>query len=689
MSASESAPEAEGIKAVNTDIQSVRTRLLSARARQQRLYLLLGLTLILGLLFIFGFILFSNGTAIEIHPEEARKTANLNVVGAFGAAIGHRAYSLRDTPVIEVSAKGFRTLQKTLSASETGGTVAVELSEVPGQLRMRTKPHADNTRWFIDGKVTVVADELEKELFSGNHNIEINSPYYRKKRIDIVMVPGRALNRTVDLQKITGRLLINTVPAGAIVTINGKPVGASPVSVVKTGGKYRLEVTHQDYQTISEDVEITNADKILERDYRLAPRRAFLDVRLSPAGGLLLLNGKKVSLSAGELAINGHVKNSLSYHKGGYFSQQRTISIAPGLHKRVSFHLEAETGMVDLRSKPSATILIDGKAVGQTPLAIRLSALPHRIELRKQGYRSDKRSVVPTEKYIQRIDVVLHTELQARLREAPKELKNSVGMWLRLFQPHDTFVMGAPRYEKGQRANEFLRTVKLTKPFYAGKQEVTGAQYARFKKNRGARNEPVRGVSWIEAAEYCNWLSRREKLTPFYNLRKGRLRGSNVLADGYRLLSEAEWEWLARKAARAEQSRFTWGNETTIPANSGNIADESAKGKSMHYVPNYSDGYSGIAPVGSYAVEKSGLYDLTGNVSEWVHDVYSLIPPVGQKTEIDPLGQKTGDTHTVKGSNWRSGTITELRASYREGSKAGRDNIGFRVARYIYVAKEE
>jgi len=100
-------------------------------------------------------------------------------------------------------------------------------------------------------------------------------------------------------------------------------------------------------------------------------------------------------------------------------------------------------------------------------------------------------------------------------------------------------------------------------------------------------------------------------------------------------------------------------------------------------VPNYSDGHAGIAPVGSYPAEPSGLYDLTGNVSEWVHDAYSLVPPVGQTTELDPLGQNTGDTHTVKGSNWRSGTITELRASYRDGAKSGRDDIGFRVARYI------
>jgi len=117
---------------------------------------------------------------------------------------------------------------------------------------------------------------------------------------------------------------------------------------------------------------------------------------------------------------------------------------------------------------------------------------------------------------------------------------------------------------------------------------------------------------------------------------------------------------------------------------SGNIADENARGQVSRYVPNYTDGHTELAPVGSYKPEKSGLSDLAGNASEWVHDFYSLVPPDNKIVELDPVGPRDGALHVIKGSNWRSGTITELRAAFRDGMATGRDDLGFRVARYLY-----
>ncbi|MDQ6988183.1 MAG: SUMF1/EgtB/PvdO family nonheme iron enzyme [Mariprofundaceae bacterium] len=665
------------------NIERMHAELLRAKARQRRLYMLVAVTLFCGTFFTLAVIVFSNGTAIEIHPEAAKDSAVIRVLGGFGAAIGNSAYSLRGKPTIAVAAEGFKPLRKTLLASETGGTVAVTLAELPSNLRVTTKPESDKTRWFTDGKMLVIAKSLQQALFSGEHRIDIDSPYYQKKTFSVAMQRGKTLTRSVDLEPLSGQLNINTVPVGASIRINGKTVGISPVSLAKEGGLYQIEVTYDDYQTIIEDVEITNTEIIVKRDYRLALKDAYVNVRTSPANGILLLNGKKVP-STGVLTVQARKKITFTYSKRGHFSQSRSFSLAPGITKDISFQLKPEIGVVDMRSMPKATVVVDGKTMGRTPLVLKLSALPHRIELRRNGYRTYKKTVTPSRQSTQKINAVLRTELQARLAESPREFTNSIGMALKLFKPNNTFVMGAPRYEKGQRANEFLRTVRLTRPFYAGKYEVSIGQFAKFKQRQGARNNPVSSLSWIEAAQFCNWLSLREKLTPFYRIRNGQLHGANISADGYRLLSEAEWEWLARKAAKPTQSKFTWGDDTTIPANAGNIADESAKGKTTHYVPNYSDSHAGIAPIGSYPAEKTGLYDLTGNVSEWVHDVYSLIPPVGQTTESEPLGAQTGDTHTVKGSNWRSGTVTELRASYREGAKTGRDDIGFRIARYVY-----
>jgi len=674
-------PEEPGVD--SSHIDRITAELLCARSRQRRLYIVVTFVLVLAVIFTLGIIGFSNGTAIDVYPEDAREVAVLDMVEGFGTTIGNTAYSLSKNPTIEVTATGFRSLRKTLQSSEIGGTVRFELSGLPGQLRINTIPNSDKTGWYIDGRMVVVAAALDQDVFAGNHAVAIDSPYYLKKEIAVTMQRGQPLERVVELDRVTGQLNIRTLPSGATVRVNGEPVGNSPVSLMKPGGSYRIEVAHNDYQVITENVEITNSEPLVERDYHLAQEDASLSVRVSPSGGRLLLDGKQVQSNA-TLPVKAGVNHSLMYLKDGYFSQSKTISVSSGLEKQITFSLKQETGKVSFISTPNATVLLNGKDVGQTPLSMELPALPHRLVLQRKGYRSYKQTLTPTGMSVKQIKVVLQTEKQARLAEAVTMVTNSVGMELKLFNPDDTFVMGAPRYEKGQRANEFLRTVKLTMPFYVSTHEVSRAQYGRFRSVQGAGNEPVTSISWIEAAQYCNWLSLQEKKIPFYDIRGGQLRRSNISSDGYRLLSEAEWEWLARKASRQQQTRFTWGDETIIPENSGNIADESAKGKTSYYVPNYSDGYAGPAPVGSYPPEKTGLYDLTGNVSEWVHDVYTLTPPAGNTVETDPLGEPSGDTHTVKGSNWRSGRMTELRASYREGEKAGRDDIGFRVARYVY-----
>ena len=173
----------------------------------------------------------------------------------------------------------------------------------------------------------------------------------------------------------------------------------------------------------------------------------------------------------------------------------------------------------------------------------------------------------------------------------------------------------------------------------------------------------------------------------FYKINNARVIAVNDHADGYRLLTEAEWEWLARKSGKKKQTVFPWGNESVVPVMAGNIADESANGLASFYVPNYNDGYAKVAPVGSFPAEVSGLFDLTGNVSEWVHDFYSLAPPIEKTVQVDPLGPSFGDAHVIKGSSWRSGTRTLLRAAYRDGLMDRRDDVGFRIGRYLYGAK--
>ena len=100
---------------------------------------------------------------------------------------------------------------------------------------------------------------------------------------------------------------------------------------------------------------------------------------------------------------------------------------------------------------------------------------------------------------------------------------------------------------------------------------------------------------------------------------------------------------------------------------------------------NYKDSYNKLSPVGSFRRSASGLFDLTGNVHEWMHDYYELLSFDVAKgiDEKDRIGPNFGSGHVIRGSSWRSSSLTELRLTYREKSDSGLDDLGFRLARWI------
>ena len=118
------------------------------------------------------------------------------------------------------------------------------------------------------------------------------------------------------------------------------------------------------------------------------------------------------------------------------------------------------------------------------------------------------------------------------------------------------------------------------------------------------------------------------------------------------------------------------------PKKSGNYADDGAR-RQAFAIPGYADGFPVSAPVGKFAPNGSGVYDLGGNVAEWCHDFYDVPSDNIREPLKDPSGPREGRFHVVKGASWRSGSITELRLSYREYALKPRNDIGFRIVRYV------
>ncbi len=662
-------------------------RIQSARYYQRSRYQTIALALVCGVLVVALTVVYATGTSVRIAPSDAAQSGSVSVEAGIAVAVSGVVYALSSQPVVAVSAPGFRPVRRQIQSYERGGVINVTLQELPGRLLALTSPAAEGARWSINDTLLATGSQFERELMPGEYRIGVNHPYYAPAERQLTIGRGEQLELDIPLQAVDGELVIESLPAGATVRLNGTKAGTTPFRRRLNGGRHQIDMSLTGYAHISDSVEVTSDATLVKRSYRLRRPGATLAFEVSPRGGHLLVNGKRVN-PAQHHGVPANTQVDVTYLSPGYTRLTRTVLARAGQTTRVRLHLQPEFGRVDIRSRPQTRVFIDGTEKGMTPLSLNLAAKPQTLSLRRRGYRTIDKRITPSSTHTTAIDETLATELAARLAEAPQQYTNPAGVKMVLFHP-SPFTMGAPRHQRGQRANEFERPVTLTKPFYSGKYEITNAEFRRFKPDhRGAAKLPVTSVRWVDAAMFCNWLSRQENLSPFYRITTGELLGIDTTSDGYRLLTEAEWEWLARRAGRKAETIFPWGDESILPPQAGNVADESAHGSIPLYIPKYVDGHAGLAPVGSFPAEASGLHDLTGNVSEWVHDYYAIVADPAPASQSDPLGPAAGRSHVIKGSSWRSGSLTPLRAAYRDGLREGRDDVGFRIARYLYADNE-
>ncbi len=623
---------------------------------------------------------------VAVAPPEAAATAAIEIAEGRGVVIGAGVWALPGPLTLRIGAEGFvpETLAVT-RAARTRGHVDVILRERPATLRAATEPGHAATRWFLDGAFVAEGPRLEIEIPAGRHTVDARHPWYVPASQSLDAERGGAYSLTLSLAPVEGRITVTSEPDGARVTHNGQAAGKTPLTLAVGGGVHALRIAHDGYEARTDTIDVTHDAPEAERHYRLVRAHGRVSFALSPEGGALSIDGRAATATE-NLRLAAGVPHRVRYAKPGHAPREAEFTLDPGEHRAIALALTPILGVVEVRSEPEADVEVGGRNVGRTPQRLILLAVPQTIRLTRNGYRAETRTITPDPGATRTIAVTLRTEAQARLETAPEQYVNRAGLVLRLFKNPGTITLGTPRGEPGRRANEFVREVRLTRAFYAGVHEVTVEQFRRFThpgQPPAADTRPVTGIGWEDAARYCNWLSQREGLTPVYRFANGRHTGSNAAADGYRLPTEAEWEWLARKTGRGRETRFPWGDEAQIPARSGNLADESARGRVPVYIPRYDDGAAQLAEVGGFTANAAGLHDLAGNAREWTHDNYDLHPPPPDLVETDPMDTRPGRRHTVKGSSWRSGTLSELRAAWRDGSSAPRDDLGFRIARYL------
>lgn len=229
--------------------------------------------------------------------------------------------------------------------------------------------------------------------------------------------------------------------------------------------------------------------------------------------------------------------------------------------------------------------------------------------------------------------------------------------------PGGRFMMGAKAKERDEGP---AHEVTLS-PFAIGRYEVTNREFEEFRpEHRMMRSatswrddDPVIYVSWRDARAYCNWLSAREGLKPAYDERDGWK--CDLTATGYRLPTEAEWEYVA--SGRGENRTYPWGD----------VPHGREMRKSVH-----------VRGADELDVSRDGVFDLGGNVSEWCEDNYHYTAFMGGTDPLDLRPPTSGrmNFRSIRGGSF--GYYGSARVCDREFNSqgyAGYVYIGFRVCR--------
>jgi len=461
------------------------------------------------------------------------------------------------------------------------------------------------------------------QLLEGTHDVTVSKDGFAAWDGTVVAQPNVAQRLPlVTLQPADARLLVNTIPRGANVTVNGRFRGQSPLTLsLSPDVDYEIGLSKAGYGVSKRSMRLaSNASESITVD--LSARLGTVTVMVSPEDAIVYVDGQARGKGKTTVRLTS-APHSIEVKRAGYASWKRTVTPRPGYPQTLTATLRSEESIAAER----VTRTFQSPA-GQTLRRVEPATFTMGASRSEVGRRANE-VIVPvtiTRPFLISVHEVTNKEF-AEFRAS-----------------HDS---GASEH------------VSLA-----------------------ADSNPVANVTWEDAVQYCNWLSQREGRTPVYKYQFGQWVAVYPLSDGYRLPTEAEWVLAIRYAGQKQPSKFPWGAKWPPPKDSGNYADRAAIELVPSILPAYDDGFPSTSAVGTYKPNALGIFDGGGNVAEWVNDYYTVPTPGITTPVVDPTGPQRGTSHVIRGSSWRHAGQSELRLSYRDFGATARTDVGFRIARF-------
>ena len=427
---------------------------------------------------------------------------------------------------------------------------------------------------------------------------------------------------------------LTVTPKNAVVTIDGNQQTVSTdgeYSAMLPYGSHTYKVEAGGYISKSGSFTISSSD-MTPINVSLVSAMATVSVTCPTPAVSLYVDKKSVGMApwTGSIKEGMHL---IEAKKEGYRSQQRTINLSQQQRLDVAFNEPvAILGNLSVNYKPfGADVYIDGKKIGQSPRVFNgIMVGNHKVEIKKDGYGTDSKTVSILEGQTASLSGVLTTNASSSVSSGTSLTGNTItipvkdGISIDMVRVKaGTFTMGATaEMKKPEDWEKPTHRVTLTNDYYIGKYEVTQALWQAVMGSnpsylKGNNNLPVERVSWDDCQDFLSKLNR-------------------ITGKTFRLPTEAEWEYAARGGNKSRGYQYSGSNNLSDVAwyddNSGNKTHA----------------------VGTKQANELGIYDMSGNVWEWCQDWYGAY---SSSSQVNPTGANSGSGRVRRGGCWNASAM--------------------------------